>query len=362
MVMSLISRCPAVPGASIPEACILNSALRAAGFLSKTRIWLFRFVLLARLASVAWAADDAIQSKWDKQLLAVRLGDVRIQAGNMADAWEEVATKYLLRANLYMDVAANSTNADRTPFAFHKEKATGKDLLDALLSTYSSFTYTQSPETGIMWIYPKRVNYGYILNQKVRIDHHASQVPMYTGVYIPLCKLLAPNVVDSVGAVLPMDMPIDPATGKPPLPAAWLYDVDLPAGVYSAREILDFCCVANPNKAFLVRPLRGQQSHLVISLTGLLYGNPLAPPRVEAIKFWEIEIGIPTNETPSREEVRAALSDPNPEKRLAASLYLEATHENYTPADLIGHADGSEQAIWTVLGVGYARLEARTRA
>ena len=153
-----------------------------------------------------------------------------------------------------------------------------------------------------------------------------------------------------------MDVVIDPATGKEPIPPGWLYDVDLPAGVYSAREILDFCCVANLNKAFLVRPIRGKPSPIVIFLTGLLYGNPLAPPRVEAIRFWELQIGKPTNGTPSRDEVRAAMSDPNPEKRLAAGLYLEAADENYTPADLIGNADGSEQAIWTVLGEGYAQL------
>jgi hypothetical protein len=176
---------------------------------------------------------------------------------------------------------------------------------------------------------------------------------MYTDVYVPLCKLLAPKVIDSsyaqtMGA-------IDRLTRKPPIPSAWLYDVDLPSGVYSVREILDFCCVANPTKAFLVCQEPGQTSPLAIQLIDLLNPNPFDPPRVEAIAFFELGIGKPTNGIPSLEEIRMAMSDVySPEKRSAACLYLEASRFNYAPLYLIGKADGSEQEVWTVLGVEYA--------
>ena len=314
-------------------------------------MWLCLFIFLAWLASDAWAADVAIRSKWDENLLAVELGDVSVKANNMAGAWDEMTAIYLLRMNLYMDATVISYEK---PFDFHKEKATGKDVLDGFLATYSSYTYTQNAETGIIWIYPKGKNYNDILNQKVRVIHKANHVPMYTDIYIPLCKLLAPNVIN------PSDLPeqegeIDLSTGKPPIPYSWLYDVDLPTGDYSVREILDFCCAANPTKAFLIRPAsREQNAALVIFPKDILSPNPLLPPRVEAIKFWEFEIGQPTNGIPSLEEVREAMSDPNPEKRSAASFYIEASMLNYSTLTLIGKADGSDQAVWTALGVRYA--------
>lgn len=323
-------------------------------FTTMNLIWISLFALLAGLVNNAWGADSAIRPGWDKDLLSVKLGDVQIQANTMAAAWQEITTKYLLRANLYMDAAAIS---DETPFAFHEEKATGKELFDALLATYPEFTYTQNPETGIIWFHPKRVSYSTILNQRVGIAHGASEIPMYTGIYVPLLKLLAPNVIDSSDAREQhsgRSGPIDPSTGKPPIPASWLYDVDLPPGVYSARELLDFCCAANPTKSFLIRPVTGQQGPMIIFLEDLCYFNPLVPPRAGAIRFWEIEINKPTNGVPSLEEVRAAMGNPDPAKRSAACLYLESSMMNYSPLNLFGNADDPEQAVWTALGVEYA--------
>jgi hypothetical protein len=190
----------------------------------------------------AWAVEDIVQSKWDENLLSVALGDVSIKANSLAEAWREMTTKYLLRANIYLDAAAISND---TTFSFHNEKATGNELFDAFLTTYPAFTYTQDPETGVIWFHPKRVNYSDILNQQVKIARQASQVPMYADIYMPLCKLLAPNITDSrdTGDYIGE---IDRSTHKPPIPYIWFYDVNMPAGVYSVREILNFCCAANP--------------------------------------------------------------------------------------------------------------------
>jgi len=322
--------------------------------LAKPRNWkriIHLAILLAGMTSIVRAADIQIKSKWDADLLNVTIHNVSIKSGRMQWAWEEISKQYLLRANFYMDAGSDS---DTTTFEFKKESATGKELLEAFLAAFPAYTYTQNPESGVIWIHPKRIKYGDILNQKIKIDHPAHQVPMYRDVYIPLLKLLAPNVVDSYdnrAGISYMGI-IDPATGKPPIPIGMFYDVDLPAGVYSAREILDLCCVANPSKAFVVRPAYGKQEPLVIFLEGLHAYNPLVPPQDEAVRFWELEIGKPTNGMPSNEEVRAAMSDAtNPEKRIAASLYVEACEFNYSPAILIGNADGSEQAIWTALEV-----------
>jgi hypothetical protein len=48
------------------------------------------------------------------------------------------------------------------------------------------------------------------------------------------------------------------------------------------------------------------------------------------------------------------MSNPTPEKRSAASFYLEASLMNYTTIDLIGNTDSPDQTVWTALGVEYA--------
>jgi len=306
------------------------------------------------LCGLSSASFGQFHSKWDEGMLNAALPDVQVEAASFQGAWDEIVMKYLLRANLYMDAAAVSDETLAKPFAFHKEKTTGRELSDALLAAYPAMTYTQSRETGIIWFHPKRVKYEGILSLKVRIAPGASHVPMYPDVYLPLCGLLGTNVIDEDDAIekglVEFDGDIDPATGGQPTPWFWFYDMDLPAGVYSAREILDFCCAANPTKAFEIQPAR-RQSPLVIFRHNLLYANPLAPPRAGAVRFWELGVGKPTNGAPSPDEVRAAMCDPDPRKRSAASLYSEACMRNYSTLNLIEKASSPEHAVWTTLGV-----------
>lgn len=249
-------------------------------FNMKTR-WFFVLILIAGLAKCGWADENRVSSKWDETLLSVELGPVDVKPNTMAGAWEEMTSKYSLRANLYMDAAAVS---DQTPFSFRREKATCKELFDAFLTTYSNFTYTHDPKTGVIWFHPKGMNFNDILSQRVGIAQGAKQVPMFTDIYLPLLNLLAHKIIDSREETPQSGMGFtDPSTGRPYIPQPWLYDVDLPAGAYSVREVLDFCCVANPTKAILVRPARpdsDQQGSAVIVLKDLIYANPLAPPRV----------------------------------------------------------------------------------
>jgi len=308
------------------------------------------FILFICLASDVLAMDDFGPSNWDANILSVDLGYVNIKANNIADAWSEMSTKYLIRANLYIDAATVPSEA---PFVFQKN-ATAKELVDAFLTSYPAFTYLQDSKSGVIWFYPKREHYNAILSQTIRITHQANQVPVYSGIYAPLCKLLAPNVVDSSDAELPGSILIDRSTGKPPIPQNWQYCVDLSIGVCSFRDLLNTCCAANPTKAFLVRSPTGQHGPLTIFLNDLVYLNPLVPPRVEAIKFWELKIGMATNRIPSTEEVRLAMCDSDPRKRCAASFYLEASTRHYSPLILIGKADGSDKTIWTAFGAEYA--------
>jgi hypothetical protein len=318
----------------------------------KCSIWLLLIPFLQGLLCNSSAADAVSRPKWDDCLLAAELGDVDANAIGVAGAWHEMGVRYLLRANLYMDAAAVP---DTTPFVYRKAKATGKDLFEALLTAYPRFTYTQDPTTGIIWFHPRSVKYIDILSQKVKVAPGANYVPMYTAVYVPLCKLLAPNIIDSRESAGGLSEAGDASTGKPPIPYPWSYDVNVPEGVHTVREILDMCCAANPTKAFLVQPQSGRQDTLVIALKTLVSANPLILPRVEAVQFWELNVGKLTNGAPSYAEVRAAMSDPDPGKRCAASLYVEASMRNYVPQYMIDQAVSSEQAVWTALGMQYAR-------
>jgi hypothetical protein len=300
-------------------------------------------ILFAKLAVIAQI--NGTKSKWDEALLSIEFRDVSIRTSGISAAWKEIGTKYLLRANFYKDAGADS---DLTIFGFKKEAASGKEILDAFLATYPAYTYTQDKESGVIWIHPKRINYEDILNQKIKIDHPNYQIPMFTSVYKPLCSLLSPGVI---AAPLGRSGLLDPS-GQPYPPTSYCYFIDLHSGGGAAIDILNLCCVANPTKAFMIVPeSSGSKDSLSISILDLSYLNPMAPPRVAALKFWEIEIDKPTNGIPSIDEVNAAFCDIDPAKRLAAVVYLEAAQANYSPVRLIEKTDDPEKAVWVALGV-----------
>ena len=160
---------------------------------------------------------------------------------------------------------------------------------------------------------------------------------MLSDIFIPLCRLLTPNVnayLEHFG---------------PPLNLTFDYCVDLPAGIYSLKEVLNYCCVGNLTESFAIG--RDDRGVFFIEPIDLYYGNPLAPPRVAAMKFWEIEIGKPANGTPNTMEISTAMSDTNPRIRWAARSYLAAARQNYQFDDLGSKINDPEKAIWEGLGI-----------
>ena len=304
--------------------------------------------------SILWAAGGLSTLKWDKNLLLVEYSAVHINAKSMQGAWRVISTKYFIRANIYEVTAIDN----QTPFIYNKDTATGEDLLDAFLAVYTDYTYTQNPETGIIWVYPKSINYGDLLNNTIVVARGVSQIPVYLRIFSPLCRLLAPSIVDPYDASNGLS---SIGLGIQPAPFSWSFGVDIPAGTYSIRQIMDMICLSDPTKAFVIQPIPkpGLEGSRVAWLTDLIADNPFAPPRLQTVKFWGIEVGETTNGTPSYDEVRAAMSSSDPKTRTAASLYLESAKMNYSPLLLIGKANSSEQAIWTALGVEYADVDFR---
>jgi hypothetical protein len=292
---------------------------------------------LGAASSFAQTGNGQLPSKWDQDILNAELHDVAIDANSMEDAWDQISSEYLLRANFYLDAASD---ADSAKFAFKRAKTTGKELLQAFLSVYPAYTYTNDPVTGVLWLHRKAVAYNDILSQKILIERPAREVPVLGAVLTQLSAILPTNVI------------LSPDAFK--LGSKFAYSVDLQPGAYSVGQILNLCCVANPCKSFKIAPV--DKSRLQIIPKRLDEWNPLAHPRDLAVRFWEVEIGRAANGTPSAREVAAAMSDANPRKRWAARAYLEAAEMNYTWADLIRKDATPEETVWAALGVEEARF------
>jgi hypothetical protein len=291
--------------------------------------------LLALGVAFSIQAEDLIRSsKWDDALLDVEFRNVHIEADSLPSAWQAMGESCLLRSCLYCDLVSDS---DSVKFVFNKQTTTGKELLEAFFSAYPAYTYTRDQETGIIWIHRRIRRYDEILGQKVAIVHAAMQVPMFTGVLVPLRRLMPKKANDLVEI---SDRNTEATFGNP---------VDLPSGVFTLRDILNFCCAQDPITGFEVFPQAN--GNMVIEPVNLIYRNPLAPPRDAAVKFWEVMISKPTNQVPTLDEIGLALSDPNPETRLASRLYLVATPMNYHRFDLVNKANSPKKAVWAALAL-----------
>ena len=303
---------------------------------------------VAGMAAHCRAEDIQLRSKWDENLTNIVLGNVDIKANpglglepSVVAAWEQIATTYLLRANMYVDLRT-ALDTEKRRFAFKKEKATARDIFDAFLATYPIYTYSHDPKTGVIWFHPKNVNYDQILNAKVLIRRAELQVPLYSGVLQPVFSLLYANP----------KVRIDPTAGAPftgnaagPLAPFDNICVDLPAGVYCARDVLNICCLASPRIAFWAFDENGNGRVSMLVPAHLEDNNPLALVRPGAIGFWETEIGTTGNTPPTPNTIAAAVSDANPRKRWAAREYHEATRR-------LSHGVVSADpriAVWEVL-------------
>jgi hypothetical protein len=265
-------------------------------------------------------------------MLDVQFHDVRISATNPEEAWEQIGVKYLLRANIYLDAKSIGITGG---FQLKKEAATGRDILNAFAAAYPDLTYTIDKETSIIWIHPRSLQYADILTNEFRMLGQQLQVPMYSGVLIPLCKQLRARPNSGFDFGLPTEYTFD-------------YGVTLPDVKLDARGILNYCCEWNLTKAF--RVVSRPDGKLLIQPFNLYYGSPLQP-RSSALAFWEKEIGKPSNKIPNGKELSTAMADPDPRKRWAARNYFEAASACYPPAGVIASCDNSEKKVWTLLQI-----------
>jgi hypothetical protein len=283
-------------------------------------------VLMLLQPSGGFTAD--LPSKWDISLPALPLQNIKIEANSLPEAWQEAATSILLRSVLLI----SEDTPTQAPFAFEKAICTGKDVLDALVAAYPGYTWTSDPTTGIIWVHSAKSAYDGILSAKITVPNSQLGLPMLGGVLGTLTG------IPSLGLV----------GGGRSRSSTYDYPVDLPAGTYSVRDILNRCCLANPTKTFYIRP---DASNRLIIQAGNLNSDEIPAPRPGALSFWTIEIGPAANGVPSSDEIATALASANARIRWAARAYLEATIWT-TPFDkIVADSIPPEKGVWMALGI-----------
>jgi len=270
------------------------------------------------------------RSAWDADLINLKLEHVEIRAKSVTASWNEISSKLLLRSILcYRPVRPDQR--DSPPFEFVRERTTVKELFDALVAAYPEYTYTQDAATGIVWFHPKDLPYTNILDQPVHIFSSATGVPMQTGVLEKIAALESPQKISVKRWGTAFENTFN-------------YPVDLPSGIFSVREILNMCCVANPKKTFAVGPS-------LVTAINLGSDKAKAAPPAGILHFWKIHIGNLEKGVPTDDDIINALSSSNPRLRWAGRAYLEAVIWQHPTEELVMRAKSGEKALWTAIGV-----------
>jgi len=273
------------------------------------------------------AKGEVVLAQWDRNLPNLTLENVSINAGSLSEAWKNISTEYLVRSVL---VTRDGTSAGR-PFVYQSPRCTLRELYDAIAAGYE-LTWTQDERTGVAWFYPQELSIQHVLSTKVHLDQDHFGLPMQTGVLEPL------SVNNGTGIRVKQWGTLFQNTFN--------YAVDVPAGEYTIRDLLNLCCVANPTKTFFV-----QVDHDASFITAInLVSDKVQPVPVGALRWWETEVG-PRNGVPAEAQVIAALANDNAKVRRAARNYLEAIIWNVPLDELAGGASSSSDSLWTSIGI-----------
>ena len=284
--------------------------------------------LLTSCLPFAGASPVEDPSNWDRGLLSVEFHDVRVEGAALVYSWDNLNVDLLLRSCIYRDA---QSDLELKHFVFRRASATGSDIVRAFLETYPDYTYTQDPETGIIWFHRKDVTYDSIFSQKVKLTRNLTEASVWGSVL--------PRLGEALGT------PVAKATASGYSSAF----VTLSAGIYSIRDILNRCLIENPHMSFFTMP--GEQITLSLLMPmGLLYMNPIAPPRPPAIRFWNVEFGIDSASPPTLGDLRAGMADSAPRHRWAANQYRMLAGQYYKYDDVIASGDDREKAVWRAIG------------
>jgi hypothetical protein len=267
------------------------------------------FMIIFAIENHTMANNKNIDTSiWDFALPALDLNNVEINAVSLQDAWNQISTKYLLRSVLV--ISDNSLTG--TSFILQSKHCSGADLLNALTAAYNDFMWSQDSNTGIIWFHPKDLSFDKILSSKIRVEIEQVGVPMQDGILQAIEDVPNGIRVRKWGTI--------PTN-------TFNYSVNLPAGEYFVRDLLNICCIANPNMSFYIQFYSKREPQFIIISAATLLPKPsiskkLTAPRPGILLFRSLEIGTPI--IPSNEEIAAEMASSDPKIRWAACKYIES--------------------------------------
>src|SRR4030095_16473765 len=269
-------------------------------------------------------------SNWDQDLPNLTLDNVRIRASSLVEAWKVMATEYLVRSLLVTSDRA----LEAKPFDFESAKCTVKDLYDALNSTYG-LVWVQDRDTGIAWFHPVEFTYDHILATTVQLAQEQLGLPMQSGILEPVGASSATHIIVKQWGSL--------------FENTFNYAVDVPAGIYAVRDLLNLCCVANPTKTFHAQAWHDGRGF--VTAVNLISDKANAVP-LGALHLWDVEVRQERGKgPPTQEHIMTALANQDAEVRRAARNYLEAVIASIPLDRWVSASASTAQKLWTCIGV-----------
>jgi hypothetical protein len=288
------------------------------------------FTALVFLSAVSAQAGTTLPtSKWDRRLLSLELQNVHIHAKALEEVWQRIMLSQMgVRSVLCLPDALRP--AQKQEFKFDQERCTVLELLQALERAYPDFMYTQDTNTGIIWLHPKDRPYEGILAAKVKVEHDAIALRMREDVMEDLFSLAFPQL--KLFAAYPERNAE--------------YPVDLPAGTYSVRDILNICCVANPGRTFCVQPGRVEPYCNVQPLAVTGFNPKVHEVSPGALAYWRTEFDETAQTPPSAAQLVDVLAANDGRVRAKARRYLDLTLSISLKGDPTAKATSLEQVVW----------------
>jgi hypothetical protein len=307
---------------------------------------LLAFLLGATLLGlrVVVAQDPETGTKWDRGLLQLELNGVHVREGTLNKAWQRIAGEFGVRTVL---LAQRDSPPETGTLAFDAERCTAAELLEAFVAAYPAYIYTQDTNTGVIWLHPKGNPYDTILAAKIKVEKDASAVPLATGVLDNLARFEALRVRRG-------------GKGGDAMMNTFAYPVNFAKGTYSLKEILNACCIANPDRTFHISAAGAGMWQWVTPLTVLSSEGQRVPPG--ALLFWRTEADSAIPGAPTEAQLVDALASSDEHVRWAARNYLGMNLLRIPFHNLASRATSAEEAVWTAVGVlsVYLCTEART--
>jgi beta-lactamase regulating signal transducer with metallopeptidase domain len=312
---------------------------------------------LVTAVATDWGKPDegVSESKWDRGLPQLELrkvnlraeelwnGQIRITQGDsLTEAWRQVSTRLGIRAVMF--VSEEQPLPGQPNFEFVREKCTVEDLLKAFVAAYPGYTYTQDEKTGVIWIHPQTIPYDRILPGRIKVVSNVTGVPMLTG------------VLDKLAGFPSLLVKVTNMRRNLSIMNTYQYPVDLPAGTYSVRDVLNLCCLADPDRTFAITAPRDGGCEIMPSLVfswGIAVTVHATGGMPGALDFWRREVNALAQGPPSQEQLIESFASTNARVRWAARMY--AVWEPIDTRALEAPAAPTVEGIWAAVGLLGAR-------